>query len=96
MGRLGGYLKDKLGNIFLPYPCLPVGSIYLSVSETNPSTYFGGTWEQWGKGRVPVGVDTSQTEFSIVEKIGGEKTHKLTNNELAKHTHNALLVGQGS
>ena len=87
MGRLGGYLKDKLGNIFLPYPCLPVGSIYLSVSETNPSTYFGGTWEQWGKGRVPVSVDKGDTDFNEVEKTGGKKTHKLTINEMPSHTH---------
>ena len=30
----------------------PVGSIYLSVSSTDPSTLFGGTWEAWGTGRV--------------------------------------------
>lgn len=51
----------------------PIGSIYLSVNNTNPSKYFGGTWVSWGTGRVPVGVDTSQSEFNTVEKTGGSK-----------------------
>lgn len=42
----------------------PVGSIYLSVKNTNPSTYFGGTWVAWGSGRVPVG-STPVTATSI-------------------------------
>lgn len=51
----------------------PVGSIYMSVTNTNPSNSFGGTWVLWGQGRVPIGVDTSQSEFNSVEKTGGEK-----------------------
>lgn len=51
----------------------PIGSIYLSINSTNPSKWFGGTWVAWGTGRVPVGVDTSQTEFNTVEKTGGSK-----------------------
>ena len=58
----------------------PVGSIYLSVSSTNPSTLFGGTWEAWGTGRVPVGINTSDTDFATVEKTGGSKN-------LQSHTH---------
>ena len=65
----------------------PVGSIYMSVNNVNPSTLFGGTWQLWGSGRVPVCVDTSQTEFNTVEKTGGEKTHKLTVAESASHSH---------
>lgn len=66
----------------------PVGTLLFNVSGTNPSEYLGfGTWELWGSGRVPVGVDTSQTEFNTVEKTGGEKTHKLTVQELASHSH---------
>lgn len=65
----------------------PVGSIYLSVNSTNPSTLFGGTWVRWGNGRVPVGVDTGQTEFNTVEKQGGEKAHTLTTSELPSHRH---------
>ena len=69
------------------YNVWPVGSIYISVVNTNPSEYFGGTWEVFGTGRCLVGVDTSQSEFNSVEKTGGEKTHKLTVNEMPSHNH---------
>lgn len=65
----------------------PVGSIYMSVSSSNPASLFGGTWISWGAGRVPVGVDTSDSSFSSVEKTGGEKTHTLTTNEMPSHEH---------
>ena len=65
----------------------PVGSIYMSVSSTNPSTYFGGTWVAWGSGRVPVGINTSDTNFSTVEKTGGASTVTLTTSQMPSHTH---------
>lgn len=61
----------------------PVGSIYISVVNTNPSTYFGGTWVSFGSGRVLVGVDTSQAEFNQVLKTGGSKY-------LQKHLHTGI------
>ena len=69
------------------YNVWPIGSIYISVVNTNPSEYFGGIWEVFGTGRCLVGVDTSQTEFNTVMKTGGEKTHKLTVNEMPSHNH---------
>lgn len=65
----------------------PIGSIYMSIKNTNPSSLFGGTWVAWGSGRVPVGVDTSQTEFASVEKTGGAKTHTLTTAQMPRHQH---------
>lgn len=62
----------------------PVGSIYMSVNNTDPGTLFGGTWTAWGAGRVPVGVDTNDENFDTVEETGGEKTHTLVENELPK------------
>ena len=60
----------------------------MQTTNTNPSTYLGfGTWELWGSGKVPVGVDTSQTEFSTVEKSGGNKTVTLTTSQIPSHTH---------
>jgi microcystin-dependent protein len=65
----------------------PVGSIYFHTVNTNPSTFLGGTWVAWGAGRVPVGVDATQTEFDTVEETGGAKTHTLTVGEMPVHTH---------
>ena len=65
----------------------PVGSIYMSVNNVNPSTFFGGTWVAWGSGRVPVGVNASDSNFNTVEKTGGESTHTLTTNEMPNHSH---------
>lgn len=65
----------------------PIGSIKMSTENTNPSTYLGGTWVAWGSGKVPVGVDSLDSDFSTVEKSGGEKTHKLTIDEIPSHTH---------
>lgn len=75
----------------------PVGAIYMSVVNTSPATLFGGTWEVWGTGRVPVAVDTGQTEFNTVEKTGGAKTHTLTVAEMPSHSHstNIYFVGTG-
>jgi len=65
----------------------PVGSIYMSVADTNPSELFPGTeWTAWGEGRVPVGVAASGT-FNTVEKTGGAETHTLTSAQMPKHLH---------
>lgn len=63
----------------------PVGSIYMSINDVNPSTFLGGTWEAWGSGRVPVGVDTSDTDFATVEKTGGKKSATYA------HSHSTIF-----
>lgn len=89
----------------------PVGSIYMSVNNTNPSALFGGTWVAWGSGRVPVGVNTSDSSFNTVEKTGGSATHTHTNpstgsttltvNQIPAHSHymntkGSVVVNVGS
>lgn len=65
----------------------PIGTIYMSVADTNPSKFFGGAWIPWGQGRVPVCVSPSDSDFGISEKTIGSKTHKLTLSEIPSHYH---------
>ena len=65
----------------------PIGSIYMSVDSRNPHEFIGGTWVSWGEGRVPVGVNSSDTDFNAAEKTGGEKTHRLSVDEMPWHDH---------
>jgi len=62
----------------------PVGSIYMNASDaTNPATLLGfGTWVAFGAGRVPVGIDSGDTDFDTAEEIGGSKVPALL-----AHTH---------
>lgn len=65
-----------------------VGKIILDTKNVNPRTYLGfGTWVLWGQGRVPVGVNTSDSSFNTAEKTGGSKTHAITLSEMYPHDH---------
>lgn len=90
------YLKDKTGNKIVTTPYYRVGDLFLTTIATNPSNYLGGKWELFGPGRCLVCVDTSQTEFSSVKKTGGEKSHKLTIDEMPKHNHHFFRGTDGT
>lgn len=60
----------------------PVGSIYMSVNSTNPSTLIGGAWTQI--------KDTFLLACGNVyapNTVGGEATHTLTIDEIPSHNH---------
>lgn len=80
-------MKTKDNEKVYPHGYFPVGFIYLSVVNENPSKYFDGTWELLCPGKTLVCVDTSDTDFNQVKKTGGEKTHKLTIDEMPSHQH---------
>lgn len=70
----------------------PIGSVYISLTETNPGTYLKGTWEQFGQGRTLIGVGTgddgTNTQEFGINTIGGEYKHKLVIDEMPSHNHN--------
>lgn len=69
----------------------PVGKILITTVNINPETYLGfGTWIAWGSGKVPVGVNTSDTSFNTVEKTGGAKTVTLTESQIPSHSHGCV------
>ena len=54
----------------------PIGSIYITQSNTNPSTILQfGTWERF-KGKIVLGLDENDTDMNAIGKTGGTKTHK--------------------
>lgn len=94
-------LTTRLNNI--GKEVYPVGSIYISVSSTNPGNIFGGTWVAFGTGRTLMGVNVGDSSFNTVEKTGGQKSvnytpagkntggavgnHTLTISEIPAHHH---------
>lgn len=82
----------------------PVGSIYLSTSTTNPSTYFGGTWEQVAKGTYLLGYDGGNTWFDKPGQNKGSKSgpgnwntnnHTLTIDQIPSHNHKLKMRNAG-
>ncbi len=76
----------------------PVGSVYLSVDDTNPADKFGGEWEQI-QDTFLLAAGSKYTAGST----GGEDKHKLTVAELASHAHvsriewnNSSMSGENS
>lgn len=90
MGSKAVKFKDNSGNVVYPCPYYPVGSIYMSVNNINPATFFGGTWERL-KGRFLLGADDSTYKLG---GTGGSITHKhttgdctLTVDQIPSHNH---------
>lgn len=75
---------------------LPVGHILMTTRNVNPGTYLGGTWEAWGSGRVPTGVNADDTDYNVSEKTGGAKTLNLAHSHTVNnHTHGLSAARAG-
>ena len=60
----------------------PIGSVYISLTETNPGAYLKGIWEQFGQGRTLIGEGTgddgSNTMNFTAGSTGGNYEHNHT------------------
>ena len=73
-------------------PLMPshVGQVIMSTTldtAAKVQAIYGGTWERWGAGKVPVGVDPNDTDFNAPNKSGGAKTVTLTIAQIPSHRH---------
>lgn len=67
-----------------------VGQIIMSTTldtAAKVQAIYGGTWVTWGQGKVPVGVQSTDTDFNAPDKTGGSKTVTLTVGQMPKHRH---------
>lgn len=88
---VNGIKPDENANVTIPQTSIlqayPVGSIYMSVVETNPAELFGGTWEAL-PGRVLLGAGVSDFDINYVAGTrGGSRARTLTSSNIPKHTH---------
>lgn len=86
MAYKGGTLK-KGTDKYYPNAYYKVGDLFLTTNSENPSLRFGGTWKLFGKGKTLVCIDEDDSDFDTVGKIGGEKTHILSVDEIPSHSH---------
>jgi len=86
-------ILDKASDIideYIPNP-YPIGSIYMTVSSTNPSELFGGTWVQI-KDTFLLACGDNYTADSSDKNTAqhGEATHQLTQSEMTRHKHSMI------
>ena len=70
-------------------PLMPshVGQVIMSTTldtAAKVQKIYGGTWEAWGAGKVPVGVNPNDTDFNAPNKSGGSKTVTLQASQIPK------------
>ena len=68
----------------------PVGAVYISVSNIDPGTLFGGTWEQ-----IEDTFLLSAGSTYTAGDTGGEAEHTLTTQEMPSHNHSLACRWSG-
>ena len=80
--KLNQMQKELLETVF------PIGSTYVTQTNTNPNTILKfGTWERL-KGKVCLGLDENDSDLNTIGNKKKKKTHTLTVNEMPSHYHN--------
>ena len=81
-----GVISADFKTIFLNF-AYPIGTIYESTNNVSPSTFLGGTWEEYGSDRVLVGKGT----YHSVGSTGGNRSISLSASNLPNHSHNGSV-----
>lgn len=70
----------------------PIGSIYITLVNTNPSETIGGEWRRVAEGRCLVGVSAERN--ITLRKTGGSATVNLSQANLPSHNHGVHISGR--
>lgn len=72
----------------------PIGSIYITLVNTNPSETIGGEWRRVAEGRCLVGVSAERN--ITLRKTGGSITTTLNESNIPAHDHSVNISGSTS
>lgn len=72
----------------------PIGSIYITLVNTNPSETIGGEWRRVAEGRCLVGVSADRN--ITLRKTGGSITTTLNESNIPAHDHSINISGTTS
>ena len=72
----------------------PIGSIYITLVNTNPSETIGGEWRRVAEGRCLVGVSAERN--ITLRKTGGSTTTTLNESNIPAHDHSINISGSTS
>lgn len=75
--------------------CIPyfhVGYILEETTGKNPSKWYGGTWELYGKGCVTACIDTSDADSNSKTNFNKSVGTKIGSKYLQKHDHGSLVA----
>ena len=86
-------LEDYVANQILN-KAYPIGSIYITLVNTNPSEIIGGEWRRVAEGRCLVGVSAERN--ITLRKTGGSTITTLTYDNLPSHYHGFSANGTTS
>lgn len=78
---LQSYVAEQLNNSW------PIGSIFITVSNTSPANSIGGKWKRIGEGRCLVGVGNSQGNEVRLRQTGGAWETFISTEQLPAHNH---------
>lgn len=74
----------------------PINKVEVFFDAEDHSNFLGFSWEMISQGKIPIGLNSGDTDFNQIGKTGGEKEHTLTVDEIPSHNHDLAIEGGSS
>ena len=70
----------------------PINKVEVFFDAEDHSNFLGFQWEMVSQGKMPIGLNTSDTDFNSIGKTGGEKEVTLNVYQMPSHQHDMYEV----